>query len=144
MALKILAIFFCSLPIVVPVTLLLKTIDKSSKKYRFCWWGLVSVTAMICLGTGFLFVGLSYYFPGENPLGPGGDVFLRVLFSFLVVSTIAPSYPALFILGLYPPKSYSPKKQQMIRILVRTSATVLIAIVLILIKYRSFIQELKQ
>ncbi len=142
MALKIAVALICSLPILLPLILVLKSVDKSSRRYRFCWWGLVGVTATACLSTTFFFMGLSYYFPDENPFDPGGDLLSRSIIFVLVAAIIAPSFVALFLLGFFPPNSYSPSKQRVIRSITRTSVIILAGVVLILLKYHSFIQDL--
>ena len=135
--------FLCSMLVVVPLVVLLFFIDKAGRQYSVCWWCVVGMFAVVCLAT-FTYV-LSWPFYSQtihqtpNPGGPSGSVFLGVLFWILLWTVVLPSFPALFLLGLFPPRLYGQRRRYALTIAIGIYSAILAG--LILVKYQVYMAD---
>jgi len=129
-----------------PLLLQLFFFDRSSKGYQFCWQWLVRILSLVSVSTFLYVMWMPYYSQVShrttNPGGPSGDMFLSMRFLLFLTSVAIPSFPSLFLLGLFPPKSYSQEKQWKIRKILPIGAMILAS--LIFIKYRAFVADRHQ
>ncbi len=129
-----------SLLVLIPlITLLL--MDKASDRYRICWWIAVSLFGAMCFAM-FAYV-MSWPFYSQtvrqtpNPGGPSGHVVLGILFWVVLYTVAIPSFPALVLLSLFPPKSY--RRRYLLTIFIMLYA--LILAVLALVKYQIYMAD---
>lgn len=135
--------FVCSLLVIVPVGALLLWMDKASDSYRVVWSCVVAMMAAICFATCAYVLSWPYYSQttrqAMNPGGPSGSIFLGIMFWVVGATVVLPSFPALLLLGLFPPKSFSQKKRLVLTVVV--VAFVILAAALTLLKYRAYIAD---
>ncbi|MEX2170329.1 MAG: hypothetical protein WD851_13530 [Pirellulales bacterium] len=137
--------FVCSLLVIVPVGALLFALDKASPQYKF-WWSCVVLTmAAICFVTCVYVLSWPYYSETTrqtmNPGGPSGSVLLGIMFWVLGATVVIPSFPALLLLGLFPPKSFSQRKRLVLAVVV--VAFVIAAAALTLVKQRAYMDDFR-
>jgi hypothetical protein len=130
----------CILLVVVPLSALL-LMDKASRRYRVCWSLAVGAFAAICLGTVAYVMSWPLYSQTihrpANPGGPSGDVLFGILFWILLWTVAIPSFPALMLLGLIPPKSHGRRYLVTIAILFYAFLLAILAVA----KYRIYMAD---
>jgi Na+/melibiose symporter-like transporter len=129
-----------SLIVIVPLIALL-LMDKASGRYRMFWWVAVSLFAVTCFAL-FAYV-MSWPFYSQtvrqtpNPGGPSGHVVLGILFWVLLYAVAIPSFPALVLLSLFPPKSH--KRRYILTIVIMLYAIILA--LLTLVKFQMYMTD---
>ena len=133
----------CSLLVLVPVIMLL-SMDKSSRRYTVCWWSATIAFASVCFVT-FAYVMIVPYYSQtthspRNPGGPSGNIFVAILLLVFFGTVVVPSFPALLLLGFFPPKSHNRRHLLTIAIALYT----IILAALILFKYQAYMADYQQ
>ncbi len=116
-----------SLVVFVPLMLLFFFFDKTGNRYRICWQWFAALLASVSLSAFVYFI--------CEPVSParshGGPDFLLLLLFLSLISVAIPSFPALFFLGLFPPKLYCREKQRKIRKIIPIGVAILVAWIVI-------------
>jgi len=122
---------------------LLILFDRECKEYRDFWWGLVAVTATVSLMAFIYVMWESYYsqIPRKRSLGGVIVLFQSFFLLFFFATVVVPSYPALFLLGLFPPKSYNFKKRLKLAAVLVLGSAILVS--LILLKHREYMEDFR-
>ena len=122
--------FVPCIPITIILLIILLKNDKSTIKYRNTWSIAFFLTAII----GTIFWGIIVFASLHHESHRSYNylsikTFIAGLFAVFIA---LPSYPALILLGLFPPKKYSSEKQRNIRMTIPATA-VLLSLVLLFI-----------
>jgi hypothetical protein len=130
----------CSLFVAGPLICLL-LMDKASTQYRLYWRLAVGAFGAICsLITACI---LSWPLYSQtihrpvNPGGPSGDIVYGILFWILIWTVAIPSFPALVVLGLVPPKLH--KRRYLVSVGIVCYAIFLM--ILAIAKYRVYMAD---
>ncbi len=133
-----------SLVVFIPLLLLFFFFNRAGDRYRTYWQWFVVLMAVVALGTSIYFMCEPYY-SQSHKRSPGtvdGNVYLQLLSLFFLATVGVPSFPALFLLGLFPPKSYSQERQLKIRKIAPIGVGILTA--LIFMKYRVYMKDYRE